>query len=179
VLLGQPYMWKCHVFYESRHRSVIVNLGGHLYRIPEVVLTTVPPKKCHKVVSHTAKFIFFTIFSKGEQKDTAFFNSLSPNRFMIDFHKLSSATSPARQAAHRDADSENAFPSPPGTGGLIRVDIGGHPPFPTGPKQFSGNFGNLLFLAVFNFQGQCEGPNEGFSRSRFSMISYSMIETQK
>jgi hypothetical protein len=30
---------------------------------------------------------------------------------------------------------------------LIQVDIGGHPPFPTGSKQFSGNFGNLLFLA--------------------------------
>jgi hypothetical protein len=29
-----------------------------------------------------------------------------------------------------------------------QVDIGGHPPFPTGSKQFSGNFGNLLFLAV-------------------------------
>jgi hypothetical protein len=31
------------------------------------------------------------------------------------------------------------------------VDIGGHPPFPTGSKQFSGNFGNLLFLAVLTF----------------------------
>jgi hypothetical protein len=31
---------------------------------------------------------------------------------------------------------------------VIQVDIGGHPPFPTGSKQFSGNFGNLLFLAV-------------------------------
>jgi hypothetical protein len=31
------------------------------------------------------------------------------------------------------------------------VDIGGHPPFPTGSKQFSDNFDNLLFLAVFNF----------------------------
>jgi hypothetical protein len=30
---------------------------------------------------------------------------------------------------------------------MIQVDIGGHPPFPTGSKQFSGNFGNLLFLA--------------------------------
>jgi hypothetical protein len=30
---------------------------------------------------------------------------------------------------------------------LIQVDIGGHPPFPTGSKQFSGYFGNLLFLA--------------------------------
>jgi hypothetical protein len=37
VLLGQPYMWKHHVVYESRPRSVIVSLGGHLYRIPEVV----------------------------------------------------------------------------------------------------------------------------------------------
>jgi hypothetical protein len=51
--------------------SVIVSLGGHLYRIPEVVSTIVPPKQCRKVVSHTAKFIFFTICSKGEQKDTA------------------------------------------------------------------------------------------------------------
>jgi hypothetical protein len=45
------------------------------------------------------------------------------------------------------------------------VDIGGHPPSPTGSKQFSGNsgnFGNLLFLAVFNFWGHFEGPNEGF-----------------
>jgi hypothetical protein len=32
---------------------------------------------------------------------------------------------------------------------LIQVDIGGHPPFPIGSKQFSGNFGNLLFLAFF------------------------------
>jgi hypothetical protein len=71
VLLGQPYMWKRHAIYESRPRSVIVTLGGHLYRIPEVVLTTVPPKQCRKVVSHTTKFSFFTICSKGEQKDTA------------------------------------------------------------------------------------------------------------
>jgi hypothetical protein len=66
VLLGQPYMWKFHVVYESRPRSVIVSLGGHLYRIPEVFMTTVPPKQCRKVVSHTIKFSFFTIYSKGE-----------------------------------------------------------------------------------------------------------------
>ena len=35
---------------------------------------------------------------------------------------------------------------------LIQVDIGGHPPFSTGSKQFSGKFGSLLFLAVFNFR---------------------------
>jgi hypothetical protein len=32
---------------------------------------------------------------------------------------------------------------------LIQMDIGGHLPFPTGSKQFSDIFGNLLFLAVF------------------------------
>jgi len=42
------------------------------------------------------------------------------------------------------------------------VDIGGHPPFPTGSKQFFGNFGNLLFLAGFNFQGHFEALNNVF-----------------
>ena len=44
VLLGQPYMWRRHVVYESRSRNVIVSLGVYLYKIPEVVLTIVPPK---------------------------------------------------------------------------------------------------------------------------------------
>jgi hypothetical protein len=61
----------------------------------------------------------------------------------------------------------------------IQVDIGGHPPFPTGSKQLYGNFGNLLFLAGFNFRGHFEGPNEGFSRLRFSMIVKGMIEPPK
>jgi hypothetical protein len=61
VLLGQPYMWRHHAIYESRPRSIIVTLGGQLYRIPEVVSTIVPPKQCHKVISHTTKFILFTI----------------------------------------------------------------------------------------------------------------------
>ena len=55
VVLGQPYMWKRHVVYESRPRSVIITLGVHLYRIPEVVLTTAPPKQHLNVISHTAK----------------------------------------------------------------------------------------------------------------------------
>jgi hypothetical protein len=42
-------------------------------------------------------------------------NSLNLNRFVTDSQQLSSTTSPARQAAHQDADSTNAFPSPPGT----------------------------------------------------------------
>jgi hypothetical protein len=57
----------------------------------------------------------------------------------------------------------------PKEGGLIQVDIGGHPPFPTGSKQFSGNFGNLLFLAVFrvlNFQSRFEALNDVFWENR-------------
>jgi hypothetical protein len=53
-------------------------------------------------------------------------------------------------------------------GGLIQVDISDHPPFPTGSKQV---FGNLLFLAVFNFRGHFEGLNEGFSGQIFSNIT--------
>jgi hypothetical protein len=37
VPLGEPYLWKCHVVYESRPRSVIITLNTKLYRIPEVV----------------------------------------------------------------------------------------------------------------------------------------------
>jgi hypothetical protein len=59
------------------------------------------------------------------------------------------------------------------------VDIDDHPPFPTSPKQFSSNFGNLLFLAVFNFKDHFEGLNEGFSGSIFSMIIEGMIEPPK
>jgi hypothetical protein len=211
VLLGQPYMWRRHVVYESRPRSVIVTLGGHLYRIPEVVPTIVPPKKCRKVVSHTAKFSFFTICSKGEQKDTATTTASPPapsiQQKQVDKvaakHKDSFCTpsshvarlveQPQLQQVHdrlpqtkqRDVSSNTSssprcrsskhFSLSPGNstqwrpllpkeGGLIQVDIGGHPPFPTGSKQFSGNFGNLLFLAGFNFRGHFEGLNEGFSR---------------
>jgi hypothetical protein len=32
---------------------------------------------CHKVISHTAKFIFFTIRSEGEHKDTAITSNYS------------------------------------------------------------------------------------------------------
>jgi hypothetical protein len=62
---------------------------------------------------------------------------------------------------------------------VIQVDIGGHPHFPNGSKQFSGHFGNLLFLAGFHFRGHFEGLNEVFSRSRFSMIAEGMIEPPK
>jgi hypothetical protein len=38
-----------------------------------------------------------------------------------------------------------------------------NPPLPIFSKQFSNNFGNLLFLVVFNFQGHFEDLNEVFS----------------
>jgi hypothetical protein len=36
--------------------------------------------------------------------------------------------------------------------------------FQMAQNRLSGNFGNLLFLAGFNFRGHFEGLNEGFSR---------------
>jgi hypothetical protein len=228
VLLGQPYMWKRHAIYESRPRSVIITLGGHLYRIPEVVPTTTPPKQCRKVVSHTTKFIFSTICSKGEQKDTtattASAQAPSIQQKQVDKvaakHEDSFYTQSSKiarlvkkvqtfqpqvrdrfpQTKQRDFSSKTSssprcrfnkcFSFSPGNstqwrpllpkeGGLIQVDIGGHPPFPNGSKQLYGHFGNLLFLAGFNFRGHFEGPNEGFSRLRFSMIAEGMIEPPK
>jgi uncharacterized protein YaaR (DUF327 family) len=208
VLLGQPYMWKHHAIYESRPRSVIITLGGHLYRIPEVVPTIVPPKQCRKVVSHTTKFSFFTICSKGEQKNTAttaasvqapsvqqkqvdkieskckdlfctqssLVKNVQPFKPQVhdslqqakqhNFSSKASNSSRCRFNKRFSLSPGNSMqwrPLLPKEGGLIQVDIGGHPPFPTGSKQFSGNFGNLLFLAVFNFGGQFEGLNDVFS----------------
>jgi hypothetical protein len=56
------------------------------------------------------------------------------------------------------------------------VDIGGHPPFPTGSKPFSGSFGNLLFLAVFIFRGHFEGLNEGFLEIEVLNYKKSLID---
>jgi hypothetical protein len=72
VLLGQPYLWKRHVVYESRPRSVIITLGRQLYRIPEVASPTaislISAKQCSKVISQTGKFIFFVIHAHSKQK---------------------------------------------------------------------------------------------------------------
>jgi hypothetical protein len=70
VLLGQPYLWKFHVIYESRSRSVIITLDRKLYRIPEVVppsaISLISAKKCRKFISQTGKFVFFLIRSESE-----------------------------------------------------------------------------------------------------------------
>jgi hypothetical protein len=75
VLLGQPYLWKRHVVYESRPRSVIITLGRQLYRIPEVApptaISLISAKQCSKVISQTGKFIFFVIHAHSKQKVTA------------------------------------------------------------------------------------------------------------
>jgi hypothetical protein len=86
VLLCHPYMWRFHVVYESQPYNVNVTLGGHLYRIPEVVLTIVPPKQCKKVISHTTKFSLFTIRSEGEQKDTETTTSSTQDLFIYQKH---------------------------------------------------------------------------------------------
>ena len=65
VLLGQPYLWKCHAMYESRPHVVIVTLGNKLYRIPEVpppaTISLVTPKQCSQLISQTRKFVFLMI----------------------------------------------------------------------------------------------------------------------
>jgi hypothetical protein len=75
VLLGQPYLWKRRVVYESRRCSVIITLGRQLYRIPEVASPTaislISTKKCSKVISWTREFIFFVIHAHNKQKVAA------------------------------------------------------------------------------------------------------------
>jgi hypothetical protein len=72
VLLGQPYLCKCHVVYESRPHSFIITLGRQLYMIPEVasstIISLISAKQCSKVISQTGKFIFFVIFAHSNQK---------------------------------------------------------------------------------------------------------------
>jgi hypothetical protein len=72
VLLGQPYLWKHHVVYESRPRSVIITLNRKLYRIPEAVppsvISLISAKQCRKVISQMENFVFFVIRSQNERK---------------------------------------------------------------------------------------------------------------
>jgi hypothetical protein len=55
VLLGQPYLWKRHVLYDSRPCSFVITLNRKLYRIPEEVppsaIYLISAKKCRKVIS--------------------------------------------------------------------------------------------------------------------------------
>jgi hypothetical protein len=75
VLLGQPYLWKRHVVYESRPHSVSITLNRKLYKIPEAVppsvISLISTKHCRKVISQTGKFVFFMIRSQNKRKITA------------------------------------------------------------------------------------------------------------
>jgi hypothetical protein len=75
VLLGQPYLWKCHVVYDSMPRNVIITLNKKLYRIPEVVppsvISLIFGRQCRKFISQIGKFFFFVIRSQSERKVVA------------------------------------------------------------------------------------------------------------
>ena len=77
VLLGQPYLWKRHVVYESRPHAVIVTttLGNKLYKIPKVepptAISLVTTKQCSKVISKTEKVVFLMICPQGKKKTVA------------------------------------------------------------------------------------------------------------
>jgi hypothetical protein len=70
VILGQPYLWKCHAIYESRPCNFIITLNRKLHRIPKVVppttISLISSKKYRKVISQTRKFVFFVIHSQNE-----------------------------------------------------------------------------------------------------------------
>lgn len=80
VLLGQPYLWRRHVVYESRPRVVIISLGDSLYRVPEVAPHTttslITTKKGSKLISQTRKFIFCLVRSQSKGKIVA--TSMTP-----------------------------------------------------------------------------------------------------
>jgi hypothetical protein len=74
VILRQPYMWTHHVVYESRPHSVIITLGGQIYRVlevvPTIVISLIFEKQCQKEVSQNRNFFLFMVKSKGERKVT-------------------------------------------------------------------------------------------------------------
>jgi len=73
VLLGQPYLWKQHIAYESMPRVVIITLGNKLYRIQEVapptVISLVTARQRRKLISKTEKFVFLMVCPQ-EKKNT-------------------------------------------------------------------------------------------------------------
>ena len=77
VLLGQPYLWKRHIVYESQPptisiRAVIVTLGNKFYRIevpPPPTISMVTAKQCSKLIYQTSKFVFLMIRPPGKEED--------------------------------------------------------------------------------------------------------------
>jgi hypothetical protein len=75
VLLGQPYLWKKHVLYESMPRVAIITLGNNMYRIQDiespVTISLVTTNQCNKLISKTRKFFFLLIFPQGKNNIVA------------------------------------------------------------------------------------------------------------
>jgi hypothetical protein len=75
VLLGQPYLWKRHVMYDSMPCAVIITLGNKMYRIPEIepptTISLVTAKQCNKLISKTKKFVFLMIHPQGMKNTMA------------------------------------------------------------------------------------------------------------
>lgn len=75
VILGQPYLWKWHIVYESIPCSVIITLGRQLYMIPKVAppiaISLIFDKKCNKVISMIGNFVFFVIYAHSKKKVSA------------------------------------------------------------------------------------------------------------
>ena len=75
--MSVTFFWASHIcgstmLFMSPDPVVSLLLWGHLYKIPEVVVpNTIPPKQYLKVVSHTKKFSFFTVFLKDEHNNLA------------------------------------------------------------------------------------------------------------
>ena len=71
VILGQPYMSKIHIVYESQPHSVFITLGKWLYRIPKVApkdsISLILAKMWRKVITHMGKFVLFVVYSKWKE----------------------------------------------------------------------------------------------------------------
>eukprot|EP00253_Pinus_taeda_P033433 PITA_33433 len=92
VLLGQPYLCKRHVLYESRPRVVTVTLGNKLYRILEVASPTaislVTTKQCSKLISKNGKFVFLMIHPQGKKKTVAVTSRQGPSARQLNMDKV-------------------------------------------------------------------------------------------
>jgi hypothetical protein len=75
VLLGQPYLWKCHTVYESKPHNIIITLVRQLYRklevVPPTAISLISAKKCSKVISLIEKFVLFVIRAQNKKKVAA------------------------------------------------------------------------------------------------------------
>jgi hypothetical protein len=59
---------------------------------------------------------------------------------------------------------------PPKGGGLIQMDISGHPPIPTCSHAFFINGSYFLYFRVINVQGHFEALNSVFGARNYQII---------